>query len=430
MKRAKTRLRGKANADVQRIIRRIRVRAKEIYPKAILDKYQLLERTKDGDRQKQIAGELRELKKKCKPAAEWNKLLSRLIETAKTGKVHGLRDVVLLEYAPKECEGKVVELAKIIAGKRAKAQKGSIRLCRSVYGFTTCKKNCNFSRSCAFAKRENGKSIMEKVLGNITTGREFYEKLKEGGVSNNRKIITTYHNPDKRRFGAVISALKLARKDEELKDMPICVSIGTLSEKQVRDLKEAGATRVNHNLEASYYNALYLNALDGKNAFEGRGEYEERLSTIIAALEGGLDVCSGGMFFYGNDEIPEDRALLYATFAEIDSLYRTNASPFNIYVPLEYMDERFEGWSQAFGVHNILRDGGVDAYSAIKALLAFALAVPPEHKIILGAGSVWFGKYYELAIRLGGGAGLKSYLNQMDTDYTVELVGGRNEKNV
>jgi biotin synthase len=75
-----------------------------------------------------------------------------------------------------------------------------------------------------------------------------------------------------------------------------CVSLGILSKEQLKKLKQAGLKRLHHNLETarSFFPKMCTTH-----------SYDERIATIKAAKEVGLEVCSGGIFGLG--ETPKQR---------------------------------------------------------------------------------------------------------------------------
>lgn len=75
--------------------------------------------------------------------------------------------------------------------------------------------------------------------------------------------------------------------------MEVCCTLGMLNEEQARQLKEAGLTAYNHNLDTSreYYPKIITTR-----------SYDERLQTISNVQGAGLSVCSGGIIGLGEDE--------------------------------------------------------------------------------------------------------------------------------
>jgi len=98
-----------------------------------------------------------------------------------------------------------------------------------------------------------------------------------------------------------------------------CVSIGTLTKPELLELKAKGLKRLHHNLETakSFFDQVCTTHT-----------YEERLNTIKAAKEIGLEVCSGGIFGLG--ESLEQRIELGLTLKEL----KVESVPINILNPI------------------------------------------------------------------------------------------------
>jgi biotin synthase len=78
--------------------------------------------------------------------------------------------------------------------------------------------------------------------------------------------------------------------------MEVCCTLGMLTESQAVQLKEAGLTAYNHNLDTSP--EFYGNIITTRT-------YQERLDTIAAVRKAGITVCCGGIL--GMGEKDEDR---------------------------------------------------------------------------------------------------------------------------
>ena len=87
-------------------------------------------------------------------------------------------------------------------------------------------------------------------------------------------------------------------------DMEVCVTLGMLDEEQAAQLKEAGLTAYNHNLDTS--REFYPEVITSRT-------YDDRLTTIKNVQEAGISVCCGGILGLG--ETPDDRVSLIATLA-------------------------------------------------------------------------------------------------------------------
>jgi biotin synthase len=78
--------------------------------------------------------------------------------------------------------------------------------------------------------------------------------------------------------------------------MEVCVTLGMLKVEQARRLKAAGATVYNHNIDSS--RDFYATIISTRT-------FDDRLDTIRAVREAGLEVCTGGIV--GMGEKVEDR---------------------------------------------------------------------------------------------------------------------------
>ncbi|KAM0788613.1 hypothetical protein ACM66B_001732 [Microbotryomycetes sp. NB124-2] len=76
-------------------------------------------------------------------------------------------------------------------------------------------------------------------------------------------------------------------------DMEVCTTLGMLSPEQAKQLKQAGLTAYNHNLDTSreYYPKVITTR-----------KFDERLETLEAVRSAGISVCSGGIIGLGEAE--------------------------------------------------------------------------------------------------------------------------------
>jgi len=75
--------------------------------------------------------------------------------------------------------------------------------------------------------------------------------------------------------------------------MEVCTTLGMLSPEQARQLKEAGLTAYNHNLDTS--REFYPTVITTRS-------FDERLDTIAAVRDAGISVCSGGILGLGESD--------------------------------------------------------------------------------------------------------------------------------
>ena len=120
----------------------------------------------------------------------------------------------------------------------------------------------------------------------------------------------------------------------------LCCSIGFLTEKQARMLKDAGLDRINHNLNSSrnYYSHICTTHTFDHNLNSSRAFYPNICSTHtfdqrvanIKMLQGlGYEICSGGII--GMGESKEDVVDMLLELREINP----EAIPINFLLPIE-----------------------------------------------------------------------------------------------
>ncbi len=75
--------------------------------------------------------------------------------------------------------------------------------------------------------------------------------------------------------------------------MEVCCTLGMLTEEQAAQLKDAGLTAYNHNLDTSpeFYGSIITTRV-----------YEDRLKTLAAVRQAGITVCCGGILGMGERE--------------------------------------------------------------------------------------------------------------------------------
>ncbi|KAK6428951.1 biotin synthase [Oleoguttula sp. CCFEE 5521] len=105
-------------------------------------------------------------------------------------------------------------------------------------------------------------------------------------------------------------------------DMEVCVTLGMIDQTQADELKDAGLTAYNHNLDTSREH--YPSVITTRT-------YDERLQTLDHVRKAGLNVCSGGILGLG--EKPEDHVGLIYTMANLPA--HPESFPVNALVPIK-----------------------------------------------------------------------------------------------
>jgi biotin synthase len=105
------------------------------------------------------------------------------------------------------------------------------------------------------------------------------------------------------KFEQVLEAIREVSK----LGMEVCVTLGQLSLAEARKLKEAGVTAYNHNLDTSpeFYPSIITTHT-----------FEDRVNTIRAVQQAGMDVCCGGII--GMGESVHDRLRMIEVLTTFD----------------------------------------------------------------------------------------------------------------
>ncbi|MDP3730591.1 MAG: biotin synthase BioB [Candidatus Omnitrophota bacterium] len=175
-----------------------------------------------------------------------------------------------------------------------------------------CGEDCKF---CAQSLRHNTQSPRYSLKSKdemVQAARH----AKEIG-SHRFDIVTSGATLNRDELDIIISAISEIRNKIGI-DM--CASLGKLDEKSLLSLRKAGVSRYHHNIETS---PRYFSKVVTTHSFQ------DRVDTIRAAKEAGLDVCSGGII--GMGEGWDDRIEMAFILKEMD----VDSVPINILVPIK-----------------------------------------------------------------------------------------------
>ena len=111
-----------------------------------------------------------------------------------------------------------------------------------------------------------------------------------------------YRSPKQKQLDQIITMVKGVRE----MGMETCVTLGMLTNDQAHQLKEAGLDYYNHNLDTS--ESHYQKVISTRT-------YQDRLDTLSACRDAGLNVCCGGILGLGESEL--DRAQFLHTLATL-----------------------------------------------------------------------------------------------------------------
>lgn len=179
-----------------------------------------------------------------------------------------------------------------------------------------CSEDCKF---CAQSAWYNTDIKSYPIKDKETLKKEFYEAEKN---KNMRFGIVTAGKKMKSgtsEFNTVLEFIKEITSENP--NTRICCSLGLLGEKELFELKKAGASRYHCNIQTSPDTySLYAAATHS---------FKERIETIKNAQKVGLEICSGGIIGVG--ESFEDRINMAFTLKELD----VDGIPLNILNPIK-----------------------------------------------------------------------------------------------
>ena len=196
---------------------------------------------------------------------------------------------------------------------------------------------------CAYALRTKykGKKVSVQLLTNVRSGNcsqncaqsrdseapiEKYRRVSDEKLYGDNDLVDEKHLA---RHCIGLSGIGFS--DEEIEDLAdriremkkketqICCSIGFLTEKQAKMLKEAGLDRINHNLNSS--RSFYPEICTTHT-------YEQRVNNIKMLQGLGFEICSGGIV--GMGESKEDVVDMLMDLREINP----ESVPINFLLPI------------------------------------------------------------------------------------------------
>lgn len=148
-----------------------------------------------------------------------------------------------------------------------------------------CSENCRFcSQSSHYNTKIDKYPLKEK--------EEIVESAKKAaslGINRFSMVVSGRNIRDKKEWESICSTVS---EMASIKNITICASLGTLTNKAAGDLKNAGLERYHHNLETA--ESHFSNICTTHT-------YQDRVNTVRAAKEEGLKVCCGGLLGIGEN---------------------------------------------------------------------------------------------------------------------------------
>ncbi|KAF2031571.1 biotin synthase [Setomelanomma holmii] len=215
-----------------------------------------------------------------------------------------------------------------------------------------CSEDCSY---CAQSSRYDT-GLKASKMSSVDSVLEAARIAKENGSSRFCTMGAAWRDMRGRKTN--LKNVKEMVKGVRALGMEACVTLGMIDAEQAKELKDAGLTAYNHNVDTSREH--YPSVITTRT-------YDERLNTIKHVQEAGIHVCTGGILGLG--EKAQDHVGLIHTVATLPA--HPESFPVNALVPIKGTPL---GESQAISFDAILRT------------IATARLVMPRTIIRLAAG--------------------------------------------
>ncbi|KAL4451863.1 hypothetical protein ABPG75_007525 [Micractinium tetrahymenae] len=153
-----------------------------------------------------------------------------------------------------------------------------------------CPENCGYCSQSSHWSKETGTKA-EKLMGL----EDVYEAAVRAKAAGSTRFCmgAAWRGPSQVGKGQWERVLEMVTRIRGL-GMEVCTTLGMLTPDQAQQLRQAGLTAYNHNLDTSpeYYEKVTTTR-----------KYEDRLATLEAVRQAGISVCAGGIIGLGEGEL-------------------------------------------------------------------------------------------------------------------------------
>jgi biotin synthase len=272
-------------------------------------------------------------------------------------KIEGQENILLLceaaDRVRQACCGNTVDLCSIINVKSG-----------------NCSENCGFCSQSVHHPGENA-----PIYG-LKTSEEILAQAKEAEAAGAKRFCLVsqgkgikHNSPKSSEFDRILDTVRRIIEETNIKP---CCALGEVTAEQARELREAGVTRYNHNLEAS--EKFFPNIVTTH-------KWSDRTATVKNLKAAGIQACSGGII--GMGESWEDRVDLALALRELE----VESVPVNLLTarkgtPLGDLPK-------------------LDPYEALKAIAIFRLILPEQIIRYAGGREAVMGELQHLGLKAG-----------------------------
>ena len=254
-------------------------------------------------------------------------------------------------------------------------EKEGVQLCRLLSIKTGgCSEDCGY---CAQSSRYDTGVKAEKLMDRQAVLEEARQARAAGA---GRFCMGAAWKGVKEGEAKFESVLNIVRDVKQL-GMEVCVTLGQLTDEAARQLKDAGVTAYNHNLDTSpehYPNIVTTHS------------FEDRLRTIRSVQKAGMSVCCGGILGMGETE--DDRLKMLEVLCGFDPA--PESVPINCLMPQEGTPLAGQKMVDVFELVRLIATTRIALPRARIRLSAGRTALTREGQALCffaGANSIFFG---------------------------------------
>lgn len=210
-----------------------------------------------------------------------------------------------------------------------------------------CGENCKYCSQSI----HNHAEITCHPLMEVEEVRQAALKAKENGASR-FCIVTSGRAESGDDFQKILEMIKAVAS---IDDIHCCASLGLLSEDQIKQIKEAGVERFNHNINTSrnYHKEICTTH-----------NFDDRINTVKTLVKNGIEACTGVIL--GMGETREDRVDMALSLAELNP----KTVPINVLNPIK--GTPLEGYEDRISEEEVIRTICIFRIALPKAILRYA----------------------------------------------------------
>ena len=226
--------------------------------------------------------------------------------------------------------------------------KKEIEVCSIISAKTgKCSENCKYCSQSI----HNHADIFCHPLLEVEEVKQAALQAKENGATR-FCIVTSGRSESGKDFEKILEMIQAVAS---IPDIHCCASLGLLNEEQIKQIKEAGVERFNHNINTSknYHSKICTTH-----------NFDDRVNTVKLLTKLGLEACTGVIL--GMGETKEDRIDMALSLAELNP----KTVPINVLNPIK--GTALEGYGNKITEEEVIRTICIFRMVMPKAILRYA----------------------------------------------------------